>query len=163
MVARTTAPARTAPSGVCSVSVAPPPDPRALRDHISSDLTSLFYALAGICLLIGTVGIANTTLVAVMERSAEIGLRRALDRGAYQRTKQPFSFEFLPTYCHRLARMIAATRGRVRKCVVLDLDDTLWGGTVGEDGAAALAIGLAVPADNNARTPRMLRTPRSGS
>ena len=60
------------------VSVAPPPDPRALRDHISSDLTSLFYALAGICLLIGTVGIANTTLVAVMERSAEIGLRRAL-------------------------------------------------------------------------------------
>ncbi|HMR12727.1 MAG TPA: ABC transporter permease [Arachnia sp.] len=60
------------------VSVAPPPDPRALRDHISGDLGSLFYALAGICLLIGTVGIANTTLVAVMERSAEIGLRRAL-------------------------------------------------------------------------------------
>ncbi|WP_424641267.1 ABC transporter permease [Embleya sp. AB8] len=34
--------------------------------------------LAGICLTIGVVGIANTTLVTVMERTVEIGLRRAL-------------------------------------------------------------------------------------
>lgn len=60
------------------VKVSSPPDPRNLRDEISGDLTTLFYSLAGICLLIGTVGIANTTLVAVMERSGEIGLRRAL-------------------------------------------------------------------------------------
>jgi len=61
-----------------SIRATPPPDPRALRDSVSSDLQGLFYALAGISLLIGTVGIANTTLVAVMERASEIGLRRAL-------------------------------------------------------------------------------------
>lgn len=60
------------------LAVTAPPDPRSLRDGIEGDLTILFYALAAICLLIGTVGIANTTLVAVMERSAEFGLRRAL-------------------------------------------------------------------------------------
>ncbi|MGW6689538.1 ABC transporter permease [Streptomyces sp. NPDC054961] len=56
----------------------PPPDPRMLRSGVGSDLSALFLLLAGICLVIGAVGIANTTLVAVLERTAEIGLRRAL-------------------------------------------------------------------------------------
>ncbi|MEV6211780.1 ABC transporter permease [Kitasatospora sp. NPDC051914] len=55
-----------------------PPDPHGLRDRVTSDLTGLFLALAAICLVVGAVGIANTTLVAVLERTPEIGLRRAL-------------------------------------------------------------------------------------
>ncbi|GAA4927384.1 ABC transporter permease [Actinoplanes utahensis] len=55
-----------------------PPDPRALRDQVDGDLGVLLLMLAGVCLVIGAVGIANTTLVAVLERVGEIGLRRSV-------------------------------------------------------------------------------------
>jgi putative ABC transport system permease protein len=58
--------------------VTPPPDPKSLRSGVNQDLSQLFLLLASVCLVIGAVGIANTTLVAVMERTSEIGLRRAL-------------------------------------------------------------------------------------
>ncbi|MCM0676616.1 ABC transporter permease [Micromonospora phytophila] len=56
----------------------PPADPHQLSDSVSGELTGLFLTLAAICLVIGAVGITNTTLVAVLERVGEIGLRRSL-------------------------------------------------------------------------------------
>jgi putative ABC transport system permease protein len=66
----------------------PPPDPKVLRGNVTSDLNQLFLLLAAICLVIGTVGIANTTLVAVLERTSEIGLRRALGARSHHITMQ---------------------------------------------------------------------------
>jgi putative ABC transport system permease protein len=58
--------------------VTSPPNPQNLQGEVSGDLAGLFLILALISLLIGAVGIANTTLVAVLERTEEIGLRRAV-------------------------------------------------------------------------------------
>lgn len=55
-----------------------PPDLRTLRDQVRGDLGVLFLLLAAVSLVVGVVGIANTTLVSVLERVPEIGLRRAL-------------------------------------------------------------------------------------
>ena len=42
-------------------------------------------------------------------------------------------------------RCIKAAKGRTRKCLVLDLDNTLWGGVVGEDGPTGIALGQEAP------------------
>lgn len=69
------------------------------------------------------------------------GLERAVDARNYYLSKQHFSFAFLPTLCLALARQVALHAGLARKCVALDLDGTLWGGTVGDDGVERLALG----------------------
>lgn len=56
-----------------------------------------------------------------------------------------FSAEFQGEYAAELARVVRAGLGRAAKCLVFDLDNTLWGGIVGDDGAAALKLGGAYP------------------
>ena len=46
-----------------------------------------------------------------------------------------------PMYGELLARIIAAQRGLSKKCLVLDLDNTLWGGVIGDDGLEGIALG----------------------
>lgn len=55
-----------------------PPEPTAVQSDVENDLNSLLLILGGISLLVGALGIANVTLVSVLERTSEIGLRRAL-------------------------------------------------------------------------------------
>jgi len=55
-----------------------PPEPQAVRSGVESDVNTLFLVLGGVSLLVGAIGIANVTLVSVLERVGEIGLRRAV-------------------------------------------------------------------------------------
>lgn len=72
------APLALSPTAPTQVSVTAPPDPADLRRGIGDDLTSLLVLLSGVSVIVGALGIANVTLVTVVERTGEIGLRRAL-------------------------------------------------------------------------------------
>jgi FkbH-like protein len=73
------------------------------------------------------------------------GVYRWFDQRFWNHAKQPVSFECLVPYVRNVAQIIGALFGRSAKCVVLDLDNTLWGGNVGDDGPERLVLGEGHP------------------
>ncbi|MFI7605488.1 ABC transporter permease [Micromonospora sp. NPDC049366] len=60
------------------VQVSRPSDALAAKRATENTFSALFLGLAGVALLVGGIGVANTMVISVLERRREIGLRRAL-------------------------------------------------------------------------------------
>ena len=73
------------------------------------------------------------------------GRGRWRDWKLYDLSKSPVSYENLVPLSRSLASVFAAALGRSRKCLVLDLDNTLWGGVIGDLGPEGVAIGQGSP------------------
>jgi putative ABC transport system permease protein len=72
------APVAISPNDPELLDVNAPPRPGQLRRDVVGDVNALFLVLGGVALLVGGLGIANVTLLSVLERISEIGLRRAV-------------------------------------------------------------------------------------
>jgi FkbH-like protein len=59
--------------------------------------------------------------------------------------KLPFAGACLPLYADHVGRLLGAMRGKGGRCLILDLDNTLWGGIVGDDGVEGLVLGEGDP------------------
>jgi len=77
--------------------------------------------------------------------SAEVGLNNWYDRSFWHAYKYALSYEAIPVLAHNLANIITAILGKSKKCLVLDLDNTLWGGVIGDDGLNGIQIGKETP------------------
>jgi FkbH-like protein len=71
---------------------------------------------------------------------------RIFDPKMYYLAKMEWSEAFLPVVSEELIRILGAVDGTAKKCLVLDLDNTLWGGVVGEDGPRGVKVGTGDPA-----------------
>jgi putative ABC transport system permease protein len=71
-------PVALSPNSPEAIEVQAPASASGVRQDVQADVNTIFLALGGVALLIGGLGIANVTLLSVMERVGEIGLRRAL-------------------------------------------------------------------------------------
>lgn len=63
------------------------------------------------------------------------------DPGLWHLSKQEISPLAVPAYGDLVMRLVAARQGGAFKCLVLDLDNTLWGGVIGDDGIEGIRLG----------------------
>lgn len=70
-----------------------------------------------------------------------VGRGAWFDEKLWTLAKSPCALEHLPRLAGNVADIIATRLGRVVKCVVLDLDNTVWGGVIGDDGMDGIRLG----------------------
>lgn len=88
------------------------------------------WAAAGGCVLVDVARLASV-----------VGYENWHDPRHWHASKLSFSPDVIPAYADVVARTIGAVLGKTRKCLVLDLDNTLWGGVIGDDGLTGIQLG----------------------
>ena len=100
---------------------------RYLIDAVNRGLAESIFGTSDV--LLDVAGLAET-----------VGLAEWFSPSEWNLAKLPFAQRFLPLYADHTCRTIAALRGKSRRCLVLDLDNTLWGGVIGDDGLKGIQI-----------------------
>lgn len=72
---------------------------------------------------------------------ARLGRDRWHDRRQFHAYKLVPAYDCIPETAWSLAALLRAILGQGKKCLVLDLDDTLWGGVIGDDGVDGIVLG----------------------
>lgn len=129
-------------NGLCIVQTIPRP-PEAMFGNADLGISeTLRHAIDAVNRGIGDSLAGTPDLLFDVAGLAEtVGLAEWHDPTLWNMAKVPFNNRFLPFYAEQLCRIIAALRGKSRKCLVLDLDNTVWGGVIGDDGLEGVVIG----------------------
>lgn len=78
--------------------------------------------------------------------TAKIGIRQCFSRRDWYQYRQLIALPWQGEIAQALASSIAQLYGKTTKCIILDLDNTLWGGIIGDDGLSGITIGPDTPA-----------------
>jgi FkbH-like protein len=100
---------------------------RSLIDEVNRGVGQM--ALADGDVLLDVAGLAET-----------VGLADWQDTHLWNMAKFSFSDRLAPLYADHVARTVAAIRGKSRKVLILDLDNTVWGGVIGDDGLEGIKL-----------------------
>jgi len=69
------------------------------------------------------------------------GLDNVRDAGLHINADIPFSMDFEAEIAWNFASLLRVFKGKIKKCLILDLDNTLWGGVIGDDGLEGIQLG----------------------
>jgi len=96
-------------------------------------------------LLVLSNGISDCFNLDYMGVVLKLGVQKWIDRKLYLMARIPFSVEAQIEFGKRISSAIFSIKNQSCKCLVLDLDNTLWGGVIGEGGISAIQIGESYP------------------
>ena len=96
-------------------------------------------------LRLGDLAPAFIHILDVAGLAERIGLETWFDSRLWYLGRQSVAPMAIPSFVSALAGIIAAARGRARRCLVVDLDGTLWGGVIGDDGIDGIELGEGSP------------------
>lgn len=83
----------------------------------------------------------NLFICDLSEIQAKYGRDFFFDSSVYVSTEMILSIDALPIIASRTLDIICAIEGKFKKCLILDLDNTIWGGVVGDDGWENIQVG----------------------
>lgn len=113
--------------------------------HLGARLPGSRYMMArAVNARIGERAGNSVSIVDCEYLSALFGKQRWCDPRYWYLGKHAVALDALPLLARHTAAVMAADLGLTRKCLVLDLDNTLWGGIIGEDGLAGIRLGDGV-------------------
>jgi FkbH-like protein len=112
-----------------------------IADLHQADGETAFYLRLNLDLLERLAGNPRAYLFDMEGVIGRFGKARAFSPTLYHLAKMPWQEGLLPHLADELLRYAQAHLGRTKKCLVLDLDNTLWGGVLGEEGPEGIEIG----------------------
>ncbi|PBN41943.1 HAD-IIIC family phosphatase [Sphingobium sp. D43FB] len=95
--------------------------------------------------LLGTMAQTPDYLLDVAAMAEQVGTASWYAPDEWHMAKLSVSLRASPYYADQLGRLLGAILGKSRRCLVLDLDNTIWGGIVGDDGIGGLRLGQGDP------------------
>lgn len=122
------------------------PPPGALFGSLDASLPgTLAWQIHEFNRLVRAQRVPGRLVLDVAAIAASVGTERWHDPTIWALAKIPIAQQAIPLYADHVCRLLMAASGKSRKCLVLDLDNTCWGGVIGDDGMAGIIIGQGNP------------------
>lgn len=80
----------------------------------------------------------NVSIICIDKIYNQIGIKDAIDYRFYNSSKAPYTFSFFKKYLIGVESIIIRNTGKLKKAIILDCDNTLWKGVIGEDGIGGI-------------------------
>lgn len=121
----------------------PEEDDRVFGDYANKVQSSFIFQQRKLNYMITDYSVKNHGLFICDISSIQnrIGRNSLFSSSIYVSSDMVISIDALPIVAESVAQIISGIQGQIKKCIILDLDNTLWGGIIGDDGLENIQIG----------------------